>query len=73
MATLGNAVAYALKCAGKAELELKKEQLEALITDHVTLLRRRRVSAAGEKSHNDLLLSGKYSLLFAAPEVIVQE
>jgi len=26
----GDAVAYTVKCAGKAELELKKEQLEAL-------------------------------------------
>jgi len=46
MAMLGEAVAYSLKCAGKPELELTKEQLEALVTDHVTLLRRRGVSPA---------------------------
>jgi len=34
MAMFGDTVAYALKCVGKAELEIKKEQLEALMIDH---------------------------------------
>jgi len=46
MATMGEAVAYSLKCAGKAALELTKEQLEALTINRVTLLRRRGVSPA---------------------------